>query len=185
MATSHLNEPLDKNPFASLKESFNAEMCKYNHRYGTKVLTKEHSFEVFNIAWEKAMTKKNILAGLKYTGLWPPNRHAFKPDQLGPSAVNDKCELCIGIKNLKLCLAFSFRNLVQMQRPCTRDLKRLKYRLKYMPLQMIRLMTVMLKVGQNFKNVCVHVFLKNRTTEYIRFFGYRIKVILRRGRGFI
>ena len=111
--TLHLNQPLDKNPFASLKESFNAEMCKYNHKHSAKALAKEHFFEVFNSAWEKAMTKKNISAGFKHTGLWTPNRHALKSDQLGPSAVSDECELCVGIKNLKLCLAFSFRNLVQ------------------------------------------------------------------------
>ena len=65
--TSHLNKLLDKNPFTSLKESFNAEMCKYNRKHGTKALAKEHFFEVFNIAWEKAMTRKNILAGFKWS----------------------------------------------------------------------------------------------------------------------
>ena len=41
------------------------------------------------------MTKRNIQAGFKHTGLWPPNRGTIKPDQLGPSAVSDKCMLCI------------------------------------------------------------------------------------------
>ena len=88
--TSHFNKPLDKYPFASLKESFDAEMCKYNRKHGTKALAKEHFLEVFNIAWEKAMTKKNILAWFNCTGLWPPSRHAINPDQLGPSVVSDK-----------------------------------------------------------------------------------------------
>ena len=93
--TSHLNQPLDKNPFASLKDSFNSEMYKYNRKHDAKALAKEHFFEVCNVAWEKSMTKRNIQAGFKCTGLWPPNRGVIKPDQLGPSAVSDKCKLCI------------------------------------------------------------------------------------------
>ena len=46
-----------------------------------------------NVAWEKAMTKKNIIAGFKRSGLWPINRHVITPEQLGPSAVSDKSEL--------------------------------------------------------------------------------------------
>ena len=37
----------------------------------------------------------NIQTGFKHTGLWPPNRGTIKPDQLGPSAVSDKCKLFI------------------------------------------------------------------------------------------
>ena len=70
-------------------------MCKYNQKHGAKALAKEHFFEVFNVAWEKFMTKRNIQAGFKHRGLWPPNRGAIKPEQLGPSAVSDKCKLCI------------------------------------------------------------------------------------------
>ena len=69
--TSQLNQLLDKNPFASLKDSFNSKMCKYNQKHGAKALAKEHFFEVFNVAWEKSMTKRNIQAGFKHTGLWP------------------------------------------------------------------------------------------------------------------
>ena len=93
--TCHLSQPLDKNPFASLKDSFNSEMCKYNQMHDTKALAKEHFFQVFNVAWGKSMTKRNIQAGFKHTGLWPPNRGAIKPEQLGPSAVSDECKLCI------------------------------------------------------------------------------------------
>ena len=57
--TSHLNQPLYKNPFASLKDSFNSEMHKYSQKHGRKALAKEHFFEVFNVAWEKSMTKRN------------------------------------------------------------------------------------------------------------------------------
>ena len=29
------------------------------------------------------MTKKNIVAGFRRSGLWPPNRHVITPEQLG------------------------------------------------------------------------------------------------------
>ena len=51
---------------------------------------------MFNVAWEKEMTKKNIVAGFRRSGLWPPNRHVITPEQLGPSAVSDKCECLNG-----------------------------------------------------------------------------------------
>ena len=91
--TSHLIQALDRNPFSAFKDAFNAELHKYNHKHGGKYLKKEDFFIVFNVAWEKAMTKKNIIAGFKRSGLWPINRHVITPEQLGPSAVSDKSEL--------------------------------------------------------------------------------------------
>ena len=38
------------------------------------------------------MTNKAIVTGFRRSGLWPPNRHVITPEQLGPSAVSDKCE---------------------------------------------------------------------------------------------
>ena len=90
--TSHLLQPLDKNPFSSFKDAFNNALHKCNRHMGAKFLKKEDFFSVFNVAWEKAMTKKNIVAGFRRSGLWPPNRHVISPEQLGPSAVSDKCE---------------------------------------------------------------------------------------------
>ena len=91
--TSHLIQALDRNPFSAFKDAFNAELHKYNCKHGGKYLKKEDFFIVFNVAWEKAMTKKNIIAGFKRSGLWPINRHVITPEQLGPSAVSDKSEL--------------------------------------------------------------------------------------------
>ena len=94
--TSHLIQPLDKNPFSAFKDAFNNSLCKYNRQMGAKFLKKEDFFSVFNVAWEKSMTKKNIVAGFRRSGLWPPNRHVIMPEQLGPSAVSDKCEFING-----------------------------------------------------------------------------------------
>ena len=94
--TSHLIQALDRNPFSAFKDAFkdafNTELHKYNCKHGAKYLKKEDLFTVFNVAWEKAMTKK-IIAGFKRSGLWPVNRHVITPDQLGPSAVCDKSKL--------------------------------------------------------------------------------------------
>ena len=90
--TSHLIQALDRNPFSTFNDAFNAELHKYKCKHG-KYLKKEDFFIVFNVAWEKAMTKKNIIAGFKRSGLWPINRHVITPEHLGPSAVSDKSEL--------------------------------------------------------------------------------------------
>ena len=76
-----------------LSKTLNADLCKYNCKHEAKYLKKEDFFTVFNVAWEKAMTKKNIIAGFKRSGLWPVNRHVITPEQLGPSAVSDKSKL--------------------------------------------------------------------------------------------
>ena len=69
--TSRLIQALDRNPFSAFNDAFNAELCKYNHKHGGKYLKKEDFFIVFNVAWEKAITKKNIITGFKRSGLWP------------------------------------------------------------------------------------------------------------------
>ena len=62
-------------------------------KHGAKYLKKEDFFTIFNVAWEKAMTNKNIIAGFKRSGLWPVNRHVIIPEQLGPSTVSEKSKL--------------------------------------------------------------------------------------------
>ena len=91
---SHLTQPLDKNPFAAFKEEFNTSLRKFNRRVGGRSIKKEEYFSVFNIAWARAMTSKNIMAGFKCTGIWPPNRQAIKEEQMAPGAISKGLECC-------------------------------------------------------------------------------------------
>ena len=74
--SSHILQPLDKNPFAIFKLKFNSKMKRWNRKNGGRKIRNDEFFSVFNLAWEKAMTPANIIAGFKRTGIWPvePNR---------------------------------------------------------------------------------------------------------------
>ena len=86
--TSHWGQPLDKNPFLAFKDAFNEGMRKFNRRVGGRGIQKSEFFSVFNLAWEKSMTMKNIKAGYKRTGIWPVNRAAI------PSYVTEPSKIC-------------------------------------------------------------------------------------------
>ena len=86
--TSHWGQPLDKNPFLAFKDAFNEGMRKFNRRVGGRDIQKSEFFSVFNLAWEKSMTMKNIKAGYKRTGIWPVNRAAI------PSYVTEPSKIC-------------------------------------------------------------------------------------------
>ena len=82
--TSHWGQPLDKNPFSGFKDAFSEAMHKFNRATGARGITKSEFFQVFNVAWEKAVTPANIKAGFKRTGIWPINRQAIPGYVLEP-----------------------------------------------------------------------------------------------------
>ena len=86
--TSHWGQPLDKNPFSAFKDAFNEGIRKFNRRVGGRGIQKSEFFSVFNLAWGKSMTVKNIKAGYKRTGIWPVNRAAI------PSYVTEPVKIC-------------------------------------------------------------------------------------------
>ena len=86
--TSHWGQPLDQNPFLAFKDAFNESMCKFNTRVGGRFIQKSEFFSVFTVAWEKAMTSKNIKAGYRKTGIWPVYRAAI------PSYVTEPSKIC-------------------------------------------------------------------------------------------
>ena len=67
--TSHWGQPLDKNPFLALKDAFNEGMHKFRRRVGGRSIQKLEFFSAFSVAWEKAMTSKNIKASCRRTGI--------------------------------------------------------------------------------------------------------------------
>ena len=91
--SSHWGQPLDKNPFSAFKCEFNNQIRKFNRSVGGRSLRKDEFFSVFNVAWERAMTKQNILAGFKRTGIWPVDRGAI-PDYTYEVSKICKCQVC-------------------------------------------------------------------------------------------
>ena len=77
--SSHWAQPLDKNPFNSFKTEFNFQMKQFNRSVGGRAIKKDEFFPVFNLAWNKSMTKENIQAGFKRTGIWPPPQPSCNP----------------------------------------------------------------------------------------------------------
>ena len=75
--SSHKLQPLDKNPFAALKFYWNKYLEEYNRKNAGRKLPKAEFFTVFNLAWFKAMTTRNILLGFERTGI-----HPFNPDKV-------------------------------------------------------------------------------------------------------
>ena len=112
--TSHWGQPLDKNPFLAFKDAFNEGMHKFNRKVGGRSIQKSEFFSVFNVAWEKSMTSKNIKAGYKRTGIWPVNRAAIpsyiiEPSKICKSKVVLNCNVfyCISLDWIVFCFSLT------------------------------------------------------------------------------
>ena len=87
--TSHWNQPLDKNPFSGFKKEYNQALHKFNRKVGGRSIRKDEFFSIFNIAWERGITKKNIIAGYKRTGIWPCDRDVIPLSTFAPSKISE------------------------------------------------------------------------------------------------
>lgn len=81
--TSHKLQPCDVGPFAPLKTAYRDEVERL-YRGGLDTVGKEHFISLYKPARDKAISKRNILAGWAATGLFPFNpervlRHTPKP----------------------------------------------------------------------------------------------------------
>ena len=83
--TSHLIQPLDDAPFASFKTAWYEQVRLHIRTSGARKLGKNEFFGLFNAAWEKGMTVRNIQAGFCHTGIYPVDRTKITPDKLAPS----------------------------------------------------------------------------------------------------
>lgn len=68
--SSHLLQPLDVGVFSPLKKAYGKEIDKLIRAHITHI-TKEDFFPAFRAAFDAAITKKNIQAGFRGTGLVP------------------------------------------------------------------------------------------------------------------
>ena len=98
--SSHLLQPLDKNPFSGFKHSFNKELRKWNRTNGARPIRGDEFFSVFNLAWAKAMTAQNIIAGFKRTGIWPVDQTKFPKElfTVGKPGNDSLCQIVFTFK---------------------------------------------------------------------------------------
>lgn len=93
--TSHLCQPLDKVPFTEMEKNWHKELRKYNLRVGAKKIVKQDWFSVFNVAFFKSMTRENLQAGFKLSGIFPVDRDRIPKEKFAPSRVTDCSELVV------------------------------------------------------------------------------------------
>ena len=77
--TSHVTQPLDKTPFATLKREWNENLLAYLFEHVGCGLPKMQFFSVFWPAWQWAMTRENIKSGFKRTSIYPFNPNIINP----------------------------------------------------------------------------------------------------------
>ena len=78
---THVAQPLDQYPLLSLKAWFHKLVQIWCDAHGGDPLPKSAFFEVLEEAWNRAMTKHNIEAAFRVTGVFPVNPHAIPKDK--------------------------------------------------------------------------------------------------------
>ena len=89
---THLMQPLDDVPFASLKKKYQQEILDYNFRHSGRKISKVDFFRVLVPAYTTSMTPKNIQSGYEHTGIYPVNPLAPKLLRTWPSLINERCK---------------------------------------------------------------------------------------------
>jgi hypothetical protein len=84
--TSHKLQPCDVAVFGPLKTAYRDQVERL-YRGGVAIVNKEHFTTLYSLARERAMTKKNILAGCAKTGLFPFNPDRVLRDVMKPVTV--------------------------------------------------------------------------------------------------
>jgi hypothetical protein len=69
--SSHVTQPLDVGVFSSLKHFYRTYLEDFGHEDFTSALSKRHFLASYIQARNRAINRRNILAGWKETGLWP------------------------------------------------------------------------------------------------------------------
>ncbi|KAF7520283.1 hypothetical protein G7054_g12829 [Neopestalotiopsis clavispora] len=68
---SHVLQPLDQSVFGPLKAAYKKELGNLDHWDASTVVGKRNFLICYEKARRAALTKKNIISGWKWTGLWP------------------------------------------------------------------------------------------------------------------
>ena len=84
---THLLQPLDDVPFASLKTKWQAALVAFNLKTGARKMTKVDFFRNLIPAYIESISFATIQAGFRNCGIYPVNRNAPKLALTGPSKV--------------------------------------------------------------------------------------------------
>ena len=77
--TTHRTQPLDNGCFGPLKIAWREECQRYCSNNPGRVVTRLQLCQLFNRAWNKAVTMENMVSGFRYCGVYPFNRDAQRP----------------------------------------------------------------------------------------------------------
>ena len=112
---THIIQPLDDVPYAALKKRYQKELITYNFKIAGAHMTRSQFFRVLVPAFTQAFIPENIRKGFENTGIYPINPKAKKVQELGPSAVTDKCKSIVEVGHWMLYHYVSFRYLLAVE----------------------------------------------------------------------
>lgn len=90
--TTHILQPLDVGVYKSLKTAWQKEIYDYMVAHPTEKPSKYNFYSIFNGAFIKAMSSKNIINSFRGCGIIPLNRDAIPKDKLAPSLLTERLE---------------------------------------------------------------------------------------------
>ena len=86
--TSNWLQPCDRTVFNSLKEFYRAAAQDMMSQFPGVVTSRSNFTAIFATAWTKAMTKKNICAGFRASGIWPFDPSAIPAEAYLPNVLH-------------------------------------------------------------------------------------------------
>jgi hypothetical protein len=86
---THLLQPLDGPPFASLKRQWQSFLVNWCYKNIGQKLSKVKFFDVAEPAFTQGLMPQQIVAGFTKTGVYPIDRSKIKLKDMGPSATTN------------------------------------------------------------------------------------------------
>ena len=103
---------LDDVPYAALKTKYQKELMVYNFKIAGACMTRTQFSHVLVPAFTQAFSPENIRKGFENTGIYPINPNTKKLQEVGPSAVTDKCKSKVAVGPFILENYLLFQTLV-------------------------------------------------------------------------
>lgn len=88
--TTHALQPLDKAVFGPLNRAYNESCTQFLQENPWNQINKWTFPGLFAQAWEKSLTKTNILSGFRSCGIYPLNKFVLPDSVFGPSEPTDR-----------------------------------------------------------------------------------------------
>ena len=88
--TSHRLQPLDRSVYGPFKAHYNRAVDGWLRSNPGKTVTIYDIPGVVNTAFQRSMSRDNIVSGFRATGIYPYNRDIFPESEFAPSLVSDR-----------------------------------------------------------------------------------------------